>query len=80
MKDYKELTKKIDTVIDAYTDELFAHNCDLADHPEISGEEYETSKKAVNLLKSHGSGPRLRPLPQRFHQHAGRHRHAGSAG
>ena len=54
MKDYKELTKKIDTVIDAYTDELFAHNCDLADHPEISGEEYETSKKAVNLLKSHG--------------------------
>lgn len=51
---YNELKDKIFAAIDADLAELTALNDDLADHPEISGQEYETSKKIVNLLQAHG--------------------------
>ena len=40
--------------IDANWAELIALNDDLADHPEISGQEFETSRKIVELLKKKG--------------------------
>ena len=51
---YEQLKEKIFSAIEENRTELTALNDDIADHPEISGEEYETSKKIVNLLKSHG--------------------------
>lgn len=51
---YKELKEKLFSEIENYRAELIALNDDLADHPEISGEEYESSKKIVTLLKKHG--------------------------
>lgn len=51
---YTELKNKIFAEIDKYHDELVALNNDLADNPEISGEEYETSRKIVELMRSKG--------------------------
>lgn len=51
---YDQLKEIIISEIEKHKAELIALNDDLADHPEISGEEYETSKKIVNLLKNHG--------------------------
>ena len=51
---YGELKEKIFSEIEKYREELTVLNDNLADNPEISGEEYETSKKIVKLLKSHG--------------------------
>ena len=51
---YNELKEKIFAEIEANQAELTALNDDIADHPEISGEEYETSKKIVTLLEKHG--------------------------
>ncbi|MBP3815982.1 MAG: M20 family metallopeptidase [Firmicutes bacterium] len=51
---YQELKDKITEVIEKNHDELIALNFDLADHPEISAQEYETSKKIVKLLEGHG--------------------------
>lgn len=51
---YSELKEKIFAAIEEGRAELTALNDDIADHPEISGEEYETSKKIVTLLQAHG--------------------------
>ena len=54
MDKYFELKENIFERIDAYWAELIALNDDLADHPEISGQEFETSRKIVELLKKKG--------------------------
>ena len=54
MDKYLEMKKKIFERIDANRAELIALNDDLADHPEISGQEFETSRKIVELLKKKG--------------------------
>ena len=51
MDKYLELKEKIFERIDANWAELIALNDDLADHPEISGQEFETSRKLVELFK-----------------------------
>ena len=51
---YHELKERIYSEIEKNKAELTALNDDIADHPEISGEEYETSKKIVKLLDKHG--------------------------
>ena len=50
MDKYLEMKEKIFERINASWDELIALNDDLADHPEISGQEFETSRKIVELL------------------------------
>ena len=54
MTDYFAMKEKVMEVIRNNADELFALNCDIADHPELSGKEYETSKKIVNFLRGKG--------------------------
>ncbi len=51
---YEQLKEKIISVIEMHKDELKAYSDDVFEHPEISGKEYETSKKIVKLLTSHG--------------------------
>ena len=46
--------KQIFQEIDRHAPEIIAHSDDLADHPELSGAEYESSKKIVNILKKYG--------------------------
>lgn len=52
--EYSELTKTVDTEIDREYAALAALNEDLADHPEVSGKEFETSAKMVALLRERG--------------------------
>jgi len=40
--------------IDRIAPEIVAHSDDLADHPELSGAEYESSKKIVKILRKYG--------------------------
>lgn len=54
MADYEKLKKTIEEKTAEYHKELVALNDDLADHPEISGQEFESSKKIVNLLRGKG--------------------------
>lgn len=54
MDKYLEMKAKIVERIKANLPELIELNDDLADHPEISGEEYETSRKIVELLQKKG--------------------------
>lgn len=54
MKDYKSLKEQIDQVIRQERNALIALNDDLADHPELSGQEYESSRKIVELLRARG--------------------------
>ena len=54
MDKYLELKEKIQKAAKESLPELIALNDDLADNPEISGEEYESSRKIVELLKSKG--------------------------
>lgn len=51
MKSYEELKQIIDTKIEEEKENLAVLNDDLADHPELSGKEYETSAKIVKLLR-----------------------------
>ncbi len=51
---YQELKSHIFAGIDENHDNLAALNDDLADHPEISGQEFQTSRKIVKLLESYG--------------------------
>ena len=44
----------IDREIESHLAELIALNDNLADHPEVSGQEVETSRKLVELLRGHG--------------------------
>ncbi|MGN0732619.1 MAG: M20 family metallopeptidase [Emergencia sp.] len=51
---YIEIKEAIASKIAEYKDKMIALNNDLFDNPEISGEEYESSRKIVELLKSEG--------------------------
>lgn len=54
MEKYLELKEKIEKEIKKNLDELSSLSDDIADHPEVSGHEYETSRKLAELLKSKG--------------------------
>ena len=54
MDKYLELKEKILSEIKANLPELITLNDDLADHPEVSGQEFETSRKIVELLRKKG--------------------------
>lgn len=54
MEVYEELKKRIDLEIEKEKAALAALSDDLADHPEISGQEYESSRKIVQLLRERG--------------------------
>ena len=54
MGNYEELKEKIQKAVKANLPDLITLNDDLADHPEISGEEYESSRKIVTLLRDRG--------------------------
>lgn len=51
---YEQMKEKIFTEVEKYRPELVLQNDDIALHPELSGKEYETSKKHVALLQKHG--------------------------
>ena len=51
MDKYLELKEKILSEIKANLPELITLNDDLADNPEVSGQEFETSRKIVELLR-----------------------------
>lgn len=54
MEGYLEMKEKIAEAVKANLQDAIALNDDLADHPELSGEEYESSRKIVELLKRKG--------------------------
>lgn len=54
MERYLEMKEKIAEAVKANLQDAIALNDDLADHPELSGEEYESSRKIVELLKRKG--------------------------
>ena len=54
MEKYLELKEKISQAVKENLQDAIALNDDLADHPELSGEEYESSRKIVELLKRKG--------------------------
>jgi len=54
MDKYLELKPAIDETIAKFYKEMCAFSDDLADHPEVAHEEYETSKKIVELLRREG--------------------------
>ena len=54
MEKYLELKEKIAQAVKENLQDAIALNDDLADHPELSGEEYESSRKFVELLKHKG--------------------------
>ena len=45
MKTYTSLVRKTDEKIGLFHKELITLNDDLADHPEVGGQEYRTSEK-----------------------------------
>ncbi len=54
MNNYEILKNHINQVIGQERNALIALNDDLADHPELSGQEYESSRKMVELLRERG--------------------------
>ena len=54
MDKYLELKEKLAQAVKENLQDAIALNDDLADHPELSGEEYESSRKIVELLKHKG--------------------------
>ncbi len=54
MSSYEEIKKSVFQAAESNFSELKALNDDLADHPEISGQEFESSAKIVELLRRHG--------------------------
>jgi amidohydrolase len=51
---YSELKEEVNKLIEENLPELTEYSDDLCMNPEISGREYESSKKAVKLLEKHG--------------------------
>ena len=51
---YEEMKALIFEEVEKYRLELAAQSDDIARHPELSGKEFETSKKHVALLQKHG--------------------------
>lgn len=64
MEQMNQLKQLVMDRIDELKQEAFALNCDLADHPELSGEEYESCEKICQLLESHGV-----PVERKFSGH-----------
>ena len=62
MDKYLELKEKILSEIKANLPELITLNDDLADHPEVSGQEFETSRKIVELLRKKGFETEYPPI------------------
>lgn len=54
MENVEKLKQLVANRIDELKQEAFSLNCDLADHPELSGEEYASCEKICKLLESHG--------------------------
>ena len=54
MKKYEDLKVKAYDNISKYKDIAIELNDYLADNPEVSGEEFKSSKKIVDLLREHG--------------------------
>lgn len=54
MKTYQELTNRVNSEVTREYEMLVKLNDDLADHPEESGKEFETSAKIVKLLQDRG--------------------------
>lgn len=54
MSAYETLIKSINTSIENNLDNLFALNLDIANNPELSSEEYETTKKIKVVLENQG--------------------------
>lgn len=54
MENYEKLKESIIKGVKLNLEDLTSLNDDLADHPEISGQEYESSRKIVELLRSKG--------------------------
>ena len=54
MADYMNLKSTIDAKINEFFVEMSALSDDLADNPEVSGSEYKTSAKIVELLRNKG--------------------------
>lgn len=54
MEKYLELKPLIDGTIEKYHDELAALSDDIADNPEVGLEEFETSRKIVEVLRKEG--------------------------
>lgn len=54
VNEYPALMEKIRETAEKFAPGLIALSDDLADHPEVSGLEYESSRKIVELLRSHG--------------------------
>lgn len=50
----KKWEEQIFREIDRIAPEIITHSDDLADHPELSGAEYESSKKIVRILRKYG--------------------------
>lgn len=51
---YELCAEQIKAAAEKYLPELIALSDDLHAHPEVSGEEFESSRKIVELLRSHG--------------------------
>lgn len=51
---YEQLKTKIDQNIKKYHAEMITLSDNIADNPELPGQEFETSKKVVSLLRRHG--------------------------
>ncbi len=54
MKTYTSLVRKTDEKIGLFHKELMALSDDLADHPEVGGQEYRTTEKMTALLREKG--------------------------
>ncbi len=54
MCELQNVKNSINEEIFKYKEECFQLNTDLAEHPEISGQEYESSRKIVELLRKEG--------------------------
>lgn len=54
MDKYLAIREKIDEAIEKNLKEIAELSDYIADHPEVSGEEYETSKKLVETLRAKG--------------------------
>lgn len=51
---YSSLTEQLDREIEKYHEEMIALSDDLADHPEISRQEYRSSAEIVKILRKYG--------------------------
>ncbi|MGC2873156.1 amidohydrolase [Ihubacter sp. mB4P-1] len=51
---YEQLISKIAGAVEKNLPEMISYNDETAEHPEVSGHEYETAKRIASLLSGHG--------------------------